>query len=321
MFSLEDVLEIAREVINGSLAPNSIEQQQGVRDRRGKLVDDLRQAILIAIVNAGQDETLGSKWIDLHLPRSQLLKSIAAPFLDQTGWERISQRQSAVHRLVEAHMPLAEKWARRAMRQPDDVTALLNEAVLILMAAVDRFDPANGNRFSTYADAALRNELHRRSPSGTALRRNTQSALRQVNVARADLMQRHQRSVTDEEVEAFLDFTPQKYLQIENVRQLLLVLRQQDGVNPTQAQHADYRFADPYEQVVTKELRDLLQKLLRVLPDFERQVFVGKVLEGLSFREMAKLHRCRQDKVSKAYDFARQALKRRLGAFENHSPR
>ena len=65
-------------------------------------------------------------------------------------------------RLVLGHMPLALQLAKRfgprGAQSQDDVNQV---ACLALVKAVDRFDPARGIRFSTYATAAILGELKR----------------------------------------------------------------------------------------------------------------------------------------------------------------
>jgi RNA polymerase sigma-B factor len=65
-------------------------------------------------------------------------------------------------RLVLGHMPLALQLAKRfgprGSQSQDDVNQV---ASLALVKAVDRFDPARGIRFSTYATATILGELKR----------------------------------------------------------------------------------------------------------------------------------------------------------------
>ncbi len=64
-------------------------------------------------------------------------------------------------RTVEANLALAVWMVRRQNVPAWDFDDALQDATIGLMRAVQRFDPARGTRLSTYAVAAMRNELSR----------------------------------------------------------------------------------------------------------------------------------------------------------------
>ncbi|MCW3782504.1 sigma-70 family RNA polymerase sigma factor [Defluviimonas salinarum] len=58
---------------------------------------------------------------------------------------------AARNALIEAYIPFARGFALKMTRESSDRDDFINEAVIGLMAAADRFDPDKGYRFSTYA--------------------------------------------------------------------------------------------------------------------------------------------------------------------------
>lgn len=83
---------------------------------------------------------------------------------------------AARNRLVEAYIPLAVSMAARFMKRPADTDPdLVQHAHLGLLKAADRFDPALGWRFSTYAAWWVRAELQDYRMANRSLVRRTNS--------------------------------------------------------------------------------------------------------------------------------------------------
>jgi RNA polymerase primary sigma factor len=66
------------------------------------------------------------------------------------------------NRIVETHLRLVVSVAKKSLRVGDDLSDRVSDGAVALVQAVDRFDFARGNRFSTYATWAIINELARR---------------------------------------------------------------------------------------------------------------------------------------------------------------
>jgi RNA polymerase primary sigma factor len=63
------------------------------------------------------------------------------------------------NRIVEGNMPLVIWVVKKGVHAPDDLSDFISEGNVALIQAVDRFDFARGNRFSTYATWAIRNAI------------------------------------------------------------------------------------------------------------------------------------------------------------------
>src|SRR3954447_26059910 len=63
--------------------------------------------------------------------------------------------------LIERHLPLAKRLARRYRRAPGHLEDLEQVAALALVKAADRFDPARGTAFSTFAVPTIVGEIKR----------------------------------------------------------------------------------------------------------------------------------------------------------------
>jgi RNA polymerase sigma-B factor len=63
--------------------------------------------------------------------------------------------------MIERHLPLARSLARRYIRSEDSADDIEQVAALGLVKAVDRFDPARGRAFASYATPTILGEIKR----------------------------------------------------------------------------------------------------------------------------------------------------------------
>jgi RNA polymerase sigma-B factor len=79
----------------------------------------------------------------------------------QELFEQLKDNPSVRDELVTIHMPLVEYLARRFRGRGEPLDDLVQVASLGLLKAIDRFDPARGVEFSTYATPTIIGELKR----------------------------------------------------------------------------------------------------------------------------------------------------------------
>ena len=77
--------------------------------------------------------------------------------------ERYQRTRDPRHRdeLIERYMPLAHHLARRYRRGSDNLEDIAQVAAVGLINAVDRFDPARGMAFSSFAFPTIAGEIKR----------------------------------------------------------------------------------------------------------------------------------------------------------------
>jgi RNA polymerase sigma-B factor len=105
--------------------------------------------------------------------------------------------------LVESHLGLAHRAARRFAHRGEALDDLIQVATLALLKAIDRFDPYRGVKFSTYATSSMNGELKRHfRDHAWALRvpRAVQELRLETNEAIEALRQRRGRSPTIAEI-------------------------------------------------------------------------------------------------------------------------
>ena len=123
------------------------------------------------------------------------------------GWDRVSRAHSdyqvAKDVLITRNIRLAISEAKRYANRGGVLEDLIQEAVSGLLTAVEKFDPARGCRFSTYATPWIRQAILRSIDSTTHTVRMPPpvlGAIRKIDNFRLDFRGRHGRSPTPEEI-------------------------------------------------------------------------------------------------------------------------
>lgn len=112
---------------------------------------------------------------------------------------KTSRSEAARDALAASYLPLADHFARRYKDRSIELDDLRQVARLALVKALDRFDPAVGVRFSTFAGRTIDGELKRWfRDKGWAVRvpRSLQESSQAIGAAQREFEQLHARSPT-----------------------------------------------------------------------------------------------------------------------------
>jgi RNA polymerase sigma-B factor len=118
--------------------------------------------------------------------------------------------------LVERFLPLARKLAARYRRGPEPLDDLRQVAAFGLLKAIDRYDPAHGTAFSSFAVPTILGELRRHfRDTGWAIRvpRDLQELALRVDRTNDELHHTLGRPPTLAEIAARLETTPESVLE------------------------------------------------------------------------------------------------------------
>lgn len=120
--------------------------------------------------------------------------------------QRLEEANGLRNTIVESNLRLVVSVARKLSQSLDHLSELIGEGLLPLMRAVELFDIYRGNRFSTYATWAIRNQMIRmlrRQAGQLELRNHEEEPIEHLLIdhrpsATADcLAQEHQRQFLD----------------------------------------------------------------------------------------------------------------------------
>ncbi|MFN3322193.1 MAG: sigma-70 family RNA polymerase sigma factor [Bryobacteraceae bacterium] len=209
-------------------------------------------------------------------------------------------------RLILEHLPQVRLIARRIHeRLPESVSLddLISTGVIGLISAIDRFDPTQNVKLKTYAEYKIRGAILDSLRGLDWAPRQQRRRSKQIESAIASAEQRLHRMPTEEEIAEELN------LSVEEYHEWLIDLR---GVNlgsldstPSEEDGRDLlRFVADTEEnwpshlLERAELERLLAEAIRKMPQIERTVLSLYYHEELTLREIAKIVKLHESRIS-----------------------
>ena len=236
-------------------------------------------------------------------------------------WQRWFDRRDATarDRIIVHYSPLVKFVAGRVgAGLPNSVDSgdLVSAGVFGLIDAVEKFDPARGVKFETYAVPRIRGAIIDGLRQLDWVPRSVRSRAREVETAYSELEARHGRAPTDDELAAHLHLDHaelEKWLaSIASTTVGPLDRALAAGADPTSL--SGERPDSPAAQVEEDEVRRLVKAEVRRLPERERTVMSLYYDEGLTLAEIGSVLGVTESRVSQIHTKAVLQLRSRMAA-------
>ncbi len=212
--------------------------------------------------------------------------------------------------LFERYLPLARAVARKFSGRGVETEDLEQVAGMALLKALERFDPARGFRFVTYAVPTITGDVRNylRDKSGLMrMPRDMRQRLYQMTQEQERFEREHLRAPTATELAERMGIAPEEFLALLNLR------AQSDAVSLDMpvGEEGDTRLSDLLgsadDRFECMERSEWAQWLLSKVGDTERELLTLRYRDGLGQRETAKRLGISQMQVSR---LERRALSR-----------
>jgi RNA polymerase sigma-B factor len=196
--------------------------------------------------------------------------------------------------LVERFLPLARQLARRYQRQNEPLDDLMQVASMGLVKAIDRFDPARGTAFSTYAVPTILGELKRYfRDSGWAVHvpRGMQERVMRLDQASQELHRKLGRSPSATELADELNLTSEEVLEAMEAASAYdaISLEEQRGSESRDSQEPTYAdsLGTEEERYELVEYGATIAPTMKALTERERLILHLRFVEDLTQSEIA----------------------------------
>ena len=202
--------------------------------------------------------------------------------------------------------------------QVDDI---INEGVLALVGAVDKFDPDKGIKFETFVSKRIRGAVIDLARRQDWVPRSVRRKAREIDQASVELYAELGRSPTDEEIAGRLGISCQQY-QEDLANSSLCNILSLDSIFDDQDQ-GGMDVADsvgtgrPEDSLLRQELLDTLTEGIASLRENEQTVVSLYYRKNLSMKEIAQVMDVSEPRISQIHSRAIQKLKLYMQQYMN----
>lgn len=210
-----------------------------------------------------------------------------------------SPREEAKEQLILHYLPLVRLVAgRMKLCFPSSVTYedVVSAGLIGLLDSIESFRPEKGFRFETYAVTRIRGAILDSLRSSDYISRTARQKFRKLERTTEELTGRLGRPPSDEELAEALDLSPTDYDQFmeeASIGGLLSldspVMGEEGEVGTLHDVLPDPNAADPLEELIRKDAREIAYRLIDKLPEQERLILALYYYEELTFKEIGSI--------------------------------
>jgi RNA polymerase sigma factor for flagellar operon FliA len=223
--------------------------------------------------------------------------------------KRLSQTEK--DSLVVEYAPLIKFIAQKiAVRLPSNIELddLISSGVIGLMDAIDKWDPTRDNKFKTYAEFRIRGAILDELRAQDWVPRSIRDKAKLLDKTMVSLEAELGRVATDEEVAGALNITIDEFHDLLNQVRPVSLLSIDDQPNFSNVDKKSIlnilegcKMNNPFNQLNLKAVKDIVTKAIEELPERQRLVLSLYYYEDLNLKEIGKVLRVTESRVSQLH--------------------
>lgn len=227
--------------------------------------------------------------------------------------------------LIKEYAPLIKFIAQKiAVRLPSNIELddLISSGVIGLMDAIEKYDPTRDNKFKTYAEFRIRGAILDELRAQDWVPRSVRDKAKLLDKTVSDLEAELGRQASDEEVAAKLNMTLEEFFELVNQVRPVSVLSIDEIATFSNVDKKslmslleDVKVANPFIQLNSKSVKDVITRAIEELPERQRLVLSLYYYEDLNLKEIGKVLRVTESRVSQLHAQAISRLRQKLTAF------
>jgi RNA polymerase sigma factor for flagellar operon FliA len=245
------------------------------------------------------------------MSKEELLLTYKATGREELKWPLVLRYVGLVKNIA-----LQVRGVYSSFAQVDDI---VNEGVLALMGAVDKFEPEKGVKFETFVSKRIRGAIIDLARRQDWVPRSVRRRAREIDQAGSELFAELGRYPMDEEMAQRLAVSSDQYQRdlvnasLRNILSLeaLFEEREQDSFELPDAESE----SRPEESVLRQELLEMLTQGIVSLRENEQTVISLYYHKNLSMKEIAHVMEVSEPRISQIHSRAIQKLKLYMGKY------
>ncbi len=255
--------------------------------------------------------------------------------LDKIGeeklWEKFikSREQDIRDYFVIKYAPLVKYVAGKvSMGMPQNIEFddLVSYGIFGLIDAINKFDPARGIKFKTYAMTRIRGAIFDELRSIDWIPRSIRQKAKQIEQVISELENKLGRTVEDEEIAKELGVSSEEFQSLLNklsgtsmlsLNDIWYLGDDNDELSIMETLEAPENM-NPDILIEKQEIRDYIIDAIKKLPDKEKKVIVLYYYEDLTLKEIGEVLEVTESRVSQLHTKAIMRLRGRLGRIKSN---
>jgi RNA polymerase sigma factor FliA len=224
--------------------------------------------------------------------------------------------------LIMEYAPLIRYIAQKiAVRLPSNIELddLISSGVIGLMDAIEKYDPTRDNKFKTYAEFRIRGAILDELRAQDWVPRSVRDKAKLLDKTMVRLEAAMGRAPTDEEVAQSLGVTLEEFHDLINQTRPVSLLSIDDAATFSNVDKKSIlnilescKLSNPFNQLNLKSVKEIVTGAIEELPEKQRLVLSLYYYEDLNLKEIGKVLRVTESRVSQLHAQAVARLRAKL---------